>query len=123
MNQNVDQQQHNSDAIDRDFRIYSTMIDTSNLKPLIEKLLPDQGCIEVQRDVPFKEHSWHHHPTDETIVVLEGKLRFYWDAGEKIGGAGTVISIPCGMHHGSVAQEEGATYLIAFHQVNLPHYD
>lgn len=111
------------DAADRDFRIYSTQIDTSDLRPLIQKLLPDQGCIEVQRDVEGKEHLWHTHDVDETLVVLEGYLRFYWDAGEKIGGPGTVISLPAGMSHGSVALEGGATYLIAFHQVNLSHHD
>lgn len=110
------------DAVDRDFRIFSTKVDTSNLRPLIEKLLPDQGAIEVQRDVPGKEHSWHRHDTDETLVILDGSVRFYWDQGEKICSRGTVISLPCGMPHGSVALEDGATYLIAFHNANLSHH-
>ena len=110
------------DMTDRDFRIFSTRVDTSDLRPLIKKLLPDQGAIEVQRDVPGKEHAWHRHQTDETLVILEGGVRFYWDQGEKICGPGTVISLPAGMLHGSVALKEGAVYLIAFHQVNLPHH-
>jgi quercetin dioxygenase-like cupin family protein len=110
------------DPAESDFRIFSTEVDTSNLRPLIERLLPDQGCIEVQRDVAGKEHAWHKHDTDETLVILEGRVRFYWDQGERICSPGTVISLPAGMLHGSVALDGGATYLIAFHQVDLPQH-
>ncbi len=110
-------------AADRDFRIFSTEVDTSNLRPLLERLLPDQGAIEVQRDVEGKEHGWHTHQTDETLVILEGRVRFYWDQGEQVCTPGTVISLPAGMIHGSVALEGGATYLIAFHSVDLPQHD
>lgn len=111
-----------ADATERDFRIFSANVDTSDLRPLIDKLLPDQGCIEVQRDVEGKEHAWHSHETDETLVIIDGKVRFYWDQGEKICTAGTVISLPAGMMHGSVALEGGATYLIAFHAAKLSHH-
>lgn len=108
------------DAIESDFRIFSTQIDTSEWKSLITRMLPDQGCVEVQRDVAGKEHAWHRHATDETLVILDGEVRFYWDQGEKICGPGTVITLPAGTLHGSVALAGGATYLIAFHQVELP---
>ncbi len=117
MNQHV-----SFDSTDCDFRIFSTEIDTGDLRPLIEQLLPDQGAIEVQRDVPGKEHAWHTHDTDETLVILDGRVRFYWDQGEKICGPGTVISLPAGTLHGSVALEEGATYLIAFNAVKFTHH-
>ncbi len=107
------------DATDSDFRIFSTQLDTSDLRSIVEQLLPDQGAIEVQRDVAGKEHAWHRHDTDETLVVLDGHVRFYWDQGEKVCSAGTVISLPAGMMHGSVALDGGATYLIAFHQADL----
>lgn len=107
---------------DHDFRIFATKVDTGDLRPLIKKLLPDQGAIEVQRDVAGKEHVWHTHDTDETLVILEGNVRFYWDQGEMLCGPGTVISLPAGMAHGSVALDGGATYLIAFHQVDLPQH-
>jgi quercetin dioxygenase-like cupin family protein len=115
--------QANADAAEIDFRIYTTEIDASDLKPLVDRLLPDQGCIEVQRDVEGKEHAWHTHGTDETLVILSGQLRFYWDSGEKIAGPGTVIALPAGMPHGSVALEGGATYLIAFDHVDLQLHD
>lgn len=111
-----------ADATDRDFRIFTTNVDTSNLHALIEQLLPDQGCIEVQRDVAGKEHSWHRHDTDETLVIIEGNVRFYWDQGEKVCTPGTVISLPAGMVHGSVALDGGATYLIAFHAANVSRH-
>lgn len=110
------------DQTDTDFRIFSMETDTSNLAPLVEKLLPDQGAIEVQRDVPGKEHAWHTHETDETLVIIDGSVRFYWDQGEKVCGKGTVISLPAGTPHGSVALDDGATYLIAFHAAKLTHH-
>ncbi len=114
---------HHTTAADRDFRIFSTRIDTNDLGPLLDRLLPDQGAIEVQRDVPGKEHAWHTHDTGETLVILDGAVRFYWDRGEHICSGGTVISLPAGMKHGSVAMEKGATYLIAFHQADVPRHD
>lgn len=110
------------DHTDTDFRIFSTETDTSHLAKLIESLLPDQGAIEVQRDVPGKEHSWHTHDTDETLVIIDGSVRFYWDRGEKVCGKGTVIALPAGMPHGSIALDAGATYLIAFHAAKLTHH-
>lgn len=91
----------------------------SNIDSLITKSLPVQGCVEVQRDVPGKEHIWHKHDTDETIVVLEGGLRFYWEQGERMCQPGDVVSLPAGTPHGSVALDDGAVYLIAFHSVNI----
>lgn len=102
-----------------DVRIHFRQVDVENLPDLIAKSLPDQGAIEVQRDVPGKEHFWHHHDTDETLVVLDGHLRFYWDQGERVCAPGDMISLPAGMHHGSEALESGATYLIAFHRLQL----
>lgn len=110
------------DLAEDDFRIFTMKADTSDLYPLIEQLLPDQGAIEVQRDVPGKEHAWHTHDTDETLVIIDGEVRFYWDGGERICGKGTVISLPAGTRHGSVALDRGATYLIAFHTAKFTRH-
>ena len=98
-------------------RIHQSGIDPKNLNELIFRSLPDQGCIEVQRDVTGKEHAWHTHKSDETIIVLDGSLRFYWEEGECICFPGDVVALPAGTLHGSVALDGGATYLIAFHDV------
>ncbi|WP_372002760.1 cupin domain-containing protein [Tistrella mobilis] len=87
------------------------------LPDLIRALMPEQGAVEVQRDQPGKEHAWHAHPVDETLVILEGSLRFYWAAEpgttETVCRQGDVIRLPAGIRHGSVALEGGAVYLIA----------
>ncbi|MEM9032130.1 MAG: cupin domain-containing protein, partial [Pseudomonadota bacterium] len=77
---------------------------------------------EVQRDQPGKEHAWHDHETDETLVIIDGSVRFYWEGGEKVCGKGMVISLPAGTRHGSVALDQGATYLIAFHDAGLTNH-
>ena len=97
--------------------VHPAKVDPSNLGPLILQARPIQGCIEVQRDVPGKEHAWHQHKVDETIVVLDGSLKFYWTEGERICVPGDVISLPANSPHGSQALDKGATYLIAFHAV------
>jgi len=102
--------------------IFSPRLETADLRPLLKQLLPDQGSIEIHRDVAGKEHAWHRHGADETLVILDGYVRFYWDQGERLCGPGTMISLPAGTMHGTVALEGGATYAIAFHQVNLPQY-
>jgi quercetin dioxygenase-like cupin family protein len=103
----------------RETEVHSKRVDVSDIVELIERLLPDQGCIEVQRDVPGREHAWHMHDVDETIVVIDGALKFYWDNGEQICGPGDVVSLPAKTRHGSIAQERGATYLIAFQPVRI----
>jgi quercetin dioxygenase-like cupin family protein len=103
----------------QDVRLHFAQVEVEDLPSLITRSLPDQGAIEVQRDVPGKEHFWHQHDTDETLVVLDGNLRFYWDQGERVCAPGDVISLPAGMQHGSEALESGATYLIAFHRLAL----
>lgn len=80
---------------------------------LVLSLLPEQGCIEVQHDRAGKEHPWHTHATDETLIVLGGTLRFLFASGERCCRSGDIIDLPAGVGHGSVAGEHGATYLIA----------
>ncbi len=94
-------------------------VDPTDIAALIYRSLPVQGSIEVQRDVPGKEHVWHTHGTDETIVVLGGALRFYSEAGERLCLPGDVISLPAGTPHGSQALGDGAVYVIAFDAVTI----
>lgn len=100
-------------------QIHKSRANVNNLPELLFKSLPDQGSIELQRDVPGKEHVWHTHKVDETIIVIDGALRFYWDEGERICFPGDVISLPANSPHGSEALDKGAIYLIACHQVDL----
>lgn len=102
-----------------DVRIHSARADVKQLPNLIEACLPKQGCVEVQHDQEGKEHAWHTHDTDETIVMLDGALRFYWEGGEAICKSGDVIELPKGTRHGSVALAGGAKYIITFETVEL----
>ncbi|EAQ26467.1 MULTISPECIES: cupin domain-containing protein [unclassified Roseovarius] len=109
-----------SNARNQDFSVFTSRIDTADLGPLIESSLPDQGHIEVRRDVPGKHHSQHDSETDETLIVLAGHLLCYWDSGETIAGTGSVVAFPAGFTYGTVALDEGATYLIVFDQMKMP---
>lgn len=86
---------------------------------LVRTLLPKQGSIEIQHDQSGKEHAWHTHPTDETLVILEGSVRFYSEQGERVCTRGDVINLPVGVRHGSVALDNGAIYLIAMERKQL----
>jgi quercetin dioxygenase-like cupin family protein len=83
------------------------------------KALPEQGCIELQRDLPGKLHDWHSHQCDETLVVLQGGLDFEWEYGQQLCRPGDVIELPAGCRHKSVAISSGAVYLIAFWRLNV----
>ena len=100
-------------------QIHKAKANLNDIPKLIFSALPNQGAVEVQRDVPGKEHAWHSHEVDETIIVLDGSLRFYWQEGERLCFPGDVISLPARSLHGSEALDKGAVYLIAFHSVDL----
>jgi hypothetical protein len=94
-------------------QIVDNCVSVSALPHEIFSMLPAQGSIELQRDAPGKEHAWHTHPTDETLLILAGSLRFYWEGGERICRPGDAIRLPAGTRHGSVALADGAVYAIA----------
>lgn len=106
----------------RDVSIKRINIGNSSLWSIVERLLPPQGCIEVQHDASGKEHSWHHHNNDETLVIINGGIHFYWNDNEKFCESGDVISLPSGIRHKSVAIENGAVYLIVFQHIDLHSY-
>jgi mannose-6-phosphate isomerase-like protein (cupin superfamily) len=83
------------------------------IDPAILALLPEQGCIELQRDAAGKVHHFHTHPVDEILVIISGRLNFTWEDGERICQAGDTIFLPAGTLHQSEALAEGAIYAIA----------
>lgn len=99
--------------------VHSGAADLSDFKELVELCMPEQGCVEVQNDQSGKEHPWHQHHTDETIVVLRGQLLFYWEDGEAVCKPGDVIELPRGVKHGSKASFGDVQYMISFANVNL----
>jgi quercetin dioxygenase-like cupin family protein len=84
-----------------------------SIDPAILELLPEQGCVELQRDAAGKVHHFHTHPVDEILVIISGRLNFMWEGGERICGAGDTILLPAGTLHQSEALDGGAVYAIA----------
>ena len=84
-----------------------------SIDPLILDLLPEQGCVELQRDAAGKVHHFHTHAVDEILLIIRGRLNFMWDGGERICGAGDTILLPAGTLHQSEALDGGAIYAIA----------
>lgn len=81
--------------------------------PAILDLLPAQGSVELQRDAAGKVHAFHTHPVDEILMIISGRLKFMWEGGERVCGAGDKIFLPAGTRHQSEALEGGAIYAIA----------
>jgi quercetin dioxygenase-like cupin family protein len=75
-------------------------------------LLPEQGSVELQRDAAGKVHHFHTHPVDEILVIVSGRLNFWWDGGERVCGAGDTILLPAGTLHQSQALDD-SVYAIA----------
>ena len=84
-----------------------------SIDPFILDLLPEQGCVELQRDAAGKVHHFHTHAVDEILLIISGRLNFMWDGGERICGAGDTILLPAGTLHQSEALDGGAIYAIA----------
>jgi quercetin dioxygenase-like cupin family protein len=83
------------------------------IDPEILGLLPDQGCVELQRDAAGKVHHFHTHPVDEILVIIKGALKFWCEDGMRIVHPGDIIKLPAGTLHQSEALEDGAIYAIA----------
>ena len=94
-------------------RIISGTKTEFSIDPAILELLPQQGCVELQRDVAGKVHHFHTHAVDEILVIISGRLNFMSEGGERVCGAGDTILLPAGTLHQSEALDEGAIYAIA----------
>jgi mannose-6-phosphate isomerase-like protein (cupin superfamily) len=92
------------------------VFETGEPRPLeaaVYELLPTTGSIEVQRDTPHRRHDWHSHPTDETLLVIDGDMIFETNSGARYCRPGDRILLPQGLRHASTAGPDGCVYLIA----------
>jgi len=89
-----------------------------SLDTVIFDMLPAQGEIKIQQDMPNKVHDWHVHDTHETLVVLQGKIKFCSQTTERVCHPGDIIHLPENTLHRSVASDEGAVYLISMEQLS-----
>ncbi|PGR70381.1 YqcI/YcgG family protein [Bacillus cereus] len=84
-----------------------------SLEDAVMELLPETGSVEVQRDTPRREHKTHTHPTDETLLIIEGEITFYANGESVKCNSGDRILLPAGTEHSSIAGENGCLYIIA----------
>jgi FPC/CPF motif-containing protein YcgG len=87
------------------------------LEPAVMELLPTTGSVEVQRDTPGREHPTHTHPTDETLLIVDGSITFRYGDQQATCTSGDHLLLPEGTEHSSVAGEEGCVYVIALETV------
>lgn len=90
------------------------------MEEAVMELLPRTGSVEVQRDTPFREHPTHTHPTDETLLILDGSISFSVGEDALHCGPGDRLLLPEGTPHGSVAGPDGCLYLIALEIRDAP---
>jgi quercetin dioxygenase-like cupin family protein len=85
------------------------------LRQAVEHLLPPvkTNSVEVQYDLPNREHTTHQHPTDETLLIVEGEITFRWGGEQSTCKPGDRLLLPVGTPHSSVAGNEGCLYVIA----------
>ncbi|MCZ0925853.1 cupin domain-containing protein [Halomonas janggokensis] len=97
-------------------KFISGSIENISLSKLIS-LLPEQGCVELQRDGPKHTHNWHKHETDETLIIIQGNITFGIESKEVTCGPGEYVVLPAGTLHKSTASNEGCVYTICFRDV------
>ncbi|WP_273720162.1 MULTISPECIES: cupin domain-containing protein [unclassified Bartonella] len=84
-----------------------------NIYDILKMMLPKQGSIEIQRDFPGKIHDWHTHKVDETLLIIEGELDFFYSEKRITCTPGNMIHLPANTTHKSVAADTGCIYAIA----------
>ncbi|MED4287108.1 YqcI/YcgG family protein [Priestia megaterium] len=89
-----------------------------SLEQAVFELLPETGSVEVQRDTPLREHKTHTHPTNETLLIIEGEITFYAENQKISCKSGDRILLPANTKHSSIAGPNGCLYIIALEFVN-----
>src|SRR5688572_6505700 len=81
--------------------------------------IPGRETVQARIDIaPGAVASWHRHPGEEVIYVLEGTLEYQLDGRSPVTlRAGEVLFVPAGVAHkarnpGSVNGAELATYIV-----------
>lgn len=89
------------------------------MEALIRALLPDQGNIEVHRDVPMRCNAFSGEKRGKLIVILEGMLRIMYEGRMVDLSPGMVAQVCPDVAYSSLALESGAIYLVSRAQARL----
>jgi FPC/CPF motif-containing protein YcgG len=85
----------------------------------VKSMLPVTGSVEVQRDTPLRVHNPHTHPTNETLLILEGEITFFVDEQSVTCIPGDRIHLKKNTVHSSRAGAEGCLYVIALEYIDV----
>ena len=96
--------------VKKDFEFYPGTPQT--LSQAVQELLPESGYVEVQRDPPKKQHTLHTHPTDETLLIVEGDIVFSIGSEQIRCTSGDRILLTANTPHSSITHN-GCTYVIS----------
>ena len=99
--------------------IHVAGLGVQGMEALIRALLPDQGNIEVHRDVPMRSNAYPGERRGKLIVVLEGVLRLMYDGNIIDLSPGMVAQVCPDIAYSSLALESGATYLVSRAQARV----
>ena len=69
----------------------------------------------ISRNPPGTGATLHHHPYDETFVVLDGTVTFHVDGEDHVVDGGNVVVVPAGAVHGFTASGEGNMLQVSIH--------
>ena len=89
------------------------------MEALIRALLPDQGNIEIFREVPLRSNAYAAERRGKLIVVLEGSLRLIFDSRTVDLSPGMVAQLSPDIAYSSLALDGGATYLVTRAQARV----
>jgi len=63
---------------------------------LVARVFLHKGCEVAQ----------HRHDSEQTSIIISGKIKWFFEDREEIGEAGHVVTLPAGVLHGVVALED-----------------
>lgn len=83
------------------------------LEEALVNFLPPSGVIKLVREVANETNEPHHHPSPETLFILDGSLTFTWgESGTGTCHPGDRLLLPPNVLHSSTAGPEGCFYII-----------
>lgn len=89
------------------------------MEALIRALLPDQGSVEIHRDVPGRCHVHDGDGRCKIVLVLDGGLRLTCEGHSVDLAPGMAAQLVPGVAYSSLALEPGATYAVSRAQARV----
>lgn len=88
-------------------------VQAEGMEAMIQAVLPDQGSVEIHRDVPGRRHVYEGESRCKIVLVLDGCLRLCC-AGRTFDLLhGMAAQLVPGVGYSSVALQNGATYAVS----------